>query len=65
MDECAVKLDSTQVVEYCREEIIETCRNVQPGENRVHECLLDRLTVGDACDSYLQALAPPDAMLYP
>jgi len=62
-EQCAAHLASTPtVVEYCRGEILETCRDVQPGENRVHECLLDRLTVGDACDSYLQALATPKAM---
>jgi len=59
-EQCTAHLaDTPTVVEYCREEIIETCRNVQPGENRVHECLLARPTVGDACASYLATLAPP------
>ena len=59
-EQCAAHLASAPtVVEYCRAEILETCRNVQPGENRVHECLLARPTVGDACASYLCTLAPP------
>merc|ERR1719405_444858 len=59
-EQCAAHLASAPtVVEYCRAEILETCRNVQPGENRVHECLLARPTVGDACASYLATLAPP------
>ena len=59
-EQCAAHLASAPtVVEYCRSEILETCRNVQPGENRVHECLLARPTVGDACASYLATLAPP------
>lgn len=59
-EQCAAHLASAPtVVEYCRAEILETCRDVQPGENRVHECLLARPTVGDACASYLCTLAPP------
>lgn len=47
------------VVEYCRGEILATCRNLQPGENRIHECLLARPTVSDACAAYLATVAPP------
>lgn len=57
---CAMHLASAPtVVEYCRGEILETCRNLQPGENRIHECLLARPTVSDACAAYLATVAPP------
>lgn len=53
---CLAHLESAPtVVEYCSEDILQNCAEVDPGENRVHTCLNAVETNTEPCAEYLES----------